>query len=130
MLRLIQANLATFKGPEFDATGLLEASQRLRQYQQEFPAAAERIGAEALLVRVDESLALKGYRDADWYRRRGDRWSAVTMYERVIRDFPQTAAARASMDRLADLNAPVGPGLAPSARPQTAPATTRSEVLP
>lgn len=100
LLRLIQASLATFKGPEFDSTGLLEAAQRLRQYQNEYPAAAERIGADALLVRIDESLSLKAYLTGQWFENRGRTASAALLYKRVIRDHPQTAAARQSLDRL------------------------------
>ena len=42
LLRLIQASLARFKGPEFDATGLIDAGERLRQYRDEYPAGADR----------------------------------------------------------------------------------------
>lgn len=106
MLRAIQANLATFKGPEFDATGLIDAGERIRQYQVEYPAAAERMGAEALIVRIDESLGLKQYYDAKWYLTRGKDVSGVTMLRRVVKDHPQTAAARAAMEELASMNEP------------------------
>lgn len=127
LLRVIQSNLATFKGPMFDATGLIEASERLKQYQQEYPAAAERIGADALLVRIDESMALKSYYNAGWYAGRGKTWSATTMYQRVIRDYPQTAAARASAERLANMNASVvAPKLAPIPIPRDAAASDKA----
>ena len=100
LLRLIQASLATFKGPQFDSTGLLEAAQRLKQYQNEYPAAAERIGADALLVRIDESLALKAYLTGRWFEDRQRTASASLLYKRVIRDHPQSAAARESLQRL------------------------------
>ncbi|MDP6370574.1 MAG: outer membrane protein assembly factor BamD, partial [Planctomycetota bacterium] len=76
MLQLIRANLATFKGPRFDASGLIEAAERLKVYQNEFPAAAEQLGADALLVRIEESLALKALFTGRWYEKRGDRVSA------------------------------------------------------
>lgn len=98
ILQLIRANLATFKGPRFDGSGLIEAAQRLKTYQREFPAGAEQLGADALLVRIDESMALKDYYTAHWYQSRGERVSAVFLYERVIRDYPQTAAAQSALD--------------------------------
>jgi outer membrane assembly lipoprotein YfiO len=107
MLRLIQASLATFKGPLFDATGLIEAGQRLQQFQQEFPAAAERVGSEALLVRIEESLALKAYYTAEWYEKNNKDVSAVYMYRSVIRDYPRTGAAREALRRLEALGKPV-----------------------
>ncbi|MEM9415779.1 MAG: outer membrane protein assembly factor BamD [Planctomycetota bacterium] len=115
MLRLIQASLAQFKGPEFDPTGLFEAAQRLEQYRDEYPAAAERIGADALLVRIRESLALKELVTAQWYDRRGERLSAVTMYRRVIAGYADTAAAGRALDRLEALGEPVVDTRAPSA---------------
>ncbi len=101
MLRLIQSQLATFKGPDFDARGLIDAGQRIRMYQAEFPAAAEKLGAETLLARIDESLASKTYRQGRWYEKVDKLVSATAMYRRVLKDWPQTAAARQAMERLA-----------------------------
>ena len=103
LLRLIQASLATFKGPQFDSTGLIEAAQRLRQFQQEYPASAEKVGAEALLVRIEESLALKTYFTARWYQTRGEPTSAAYMYRRVVKDYPNTGAAKEAMKELTAL---------------------------
>jgi len=100
LLRLIQASLARFKGPEFDGTGLIDAAERLRQYRDEFPAAAERVGVEALLVRVRESLARRDYASADWYDRTGEQVSAVLLYRRLIEEYSDTAAARNAVARL------------------------------
>lgn len=100
MLRLIQANLARFKGPAFDATGLIEAAQRLKMYRDEYPAAAERLGADALLVRIDESLALKELVTAEWYEVRHLPVSAAYVYSRVVDEYPQTAAAHTALARL------------------------------
>jgi len=100
LLRLIQASLARFKGPEFDPSGLFEAQARLDQYASEFPAAAERIGVDALLVRINESLGAKEMATASWYEQRGERISAVSIYRQLIVDYPQTAAAREALAKL------------------------------
>ena len=106
MLRLIRASLATFKGPQFDPTGLIESAQRIRIFQRQYPAAAERIGANALLVRIDESLAQKMYETALWFEYQGERVSAVYTYQRVVRDYPRTAAAQRSIEHLGELGEP------------------------
>jgi outer membrane assembly lipoprotein YfiO len=106
MLRLIQSNLATFKGPQFNPTGLIDAGARIRMFRKEYPAAAERLGADALLVRIDESLALKAYYVGKWYERRGDEVAAAFSYRQLLRDYPQTAAAEAAMARLEQLAVP------------------------
>ena len=94
MLRLIQANLARFKGPRFDGTGLIEADERLQQYAMEFPASAERIGVPALRQRINESLARRDLTSAHWYAKRGDAVAAATMYRRLVQEYPQSRAAR------------------------------------
>ncbi|MEM6756035.1 MAG: outer membrane protein assembly factor BamD [Planctomycetota bacterium] len=107
MLRLIQANLARFRGPEYDATGLIEAGQRLAQYQAEFPASAERIGVDALDIRIADAMADKDLADARWYERRGNDVSAAYLYRRVVEDHPQSTAAQVAIARLAKLPVPV-----------------------
>ncbi len=64
--RLIYSELATFKGPEFDASGLHEARSRLYELIALEPAKAQEIGAEALLTRIDESDARKRLLTANW----------------------------------------------------------------
>ncbi|MEO0474570.1 MAG: outer membrane protein assembly factor BamD [Planctomycetota bacterium] len=101
MLRLIQASLARYKGPQFDPSGLTDAAQRLSEYQRDYPAAAEKIGADALMVRINESLAKKKLVTAQWYEERGQERGAITMYRNVVTDYPGSAAA---LDALAELN--------------------------
>jgi len=113
MLRLIQSSLARFKGPNFDATGLIEANQRLKEYEQEFPVAAERLGAAALRVRIEETMARKDLLDARWYERTGDDVAARYIYRRLIKDRPQTAAAADAMRRLEALGVPIDPNYDP-----------------
>ena len=107
LLRLIQSSLARFKGPEFDATGLIDAGERLRQYRDEYPAGADRVGVEALLIRIRESLARRDLASARWYDRTGEDVSATLLYRRMIREYPDTAAARQAMDRLEALGQPI-----------------------
>ena len=107
MLRLIQASLARYKGPEFDPSGLTDAAQRLREYSRDYPAAAEKIGAEALMVRIDESLAKKKLVTAQWYEERGQERGAITMYRNVVMDYPGSAAAQEALKELNDRGLPV-----------------------
>jgi len=107
MLRLIQASLARYKGPEFDASGLTDASQRLREYTRDYPAAAEKIGAQALMVRINESLAEKKLVTARWYAKRGMDRGAITMFRRLIRDYPRSSAAVEAMKELEDRGQPL-----------------------
>lgn len=107
MLQLIRANLATFKGPAFDPTGLIDAAQRIKTFQDRFPAAAERAGTDALLVRIDESLASKMLYTAQWYQKRNNRIGAIHTYRRIVQDYPRTVVAQTAIDRLANLRSTV-----------------------
>ena len=107
MLRLIQASLARYKGPQFDPSGLTDAAQRLLEYQRDYPAAAEKIGAEALMVRINESLAKKKLVTAQWYEERGLERGAITMYRNVVTDYPGSAAAQEALKELNDRGVPV-----------------------
>ncbi len=104
MLRLIQANIATFKWPEFDVTGLLEAQRRLLDYKAAFPAGAEKVGADALLLKLEESIASRGLLVAQWYDRKGKLVSAKYLYQRLITDHPRTGAAIESLKRLKQID--------------------------
>lgn len=107
MLRLIQASLARYKGPQFDPSGLTDAAQRLREYSQAYPAAAEKIGAESLMVRINESLAKKKLVTAQWYEKRGLERGAIKMYRNVIQDYPGSAAALEAIKALKEHGEPV-----------------------
>ena len=106
LLRLIHASLARFKGPQYDPAGLVEAQTRLLVFEEEYPASAERIGAKSLLVRINESLALKDLVAADWYARRHNNVSAAYIYRRIIDDYPLTTAAQLALDKLSKLDVP------------------------
>ena len=111
MLRQIQAGLAQFKGPEFDATGLLEASERISAYEQAFPAAARRLNTDALQQRIRSSLARRDLTNARWYDRRGDGVASAAMRRRLIADYPGTAAAQEAIETLRERGLPlVEPG--------------------
>lgn len=90
--RLIYSNLATFKGPEFDAVGLLEAKAELRQLIATHPAEAERIGARALITRITESEAQKLLTTAMWYERVGDPIAAEFAIRNLVERYPESGA--------------------------------------
>lgn len=100
MLRLIQSNLNRFRGPEFDPTGLLNATATIKRYQQEFPAAAEKIDAQALLAKIDQSEARKLALQAAWYDRRGEPVSATYLRQRLVTEHPATPSAQAALTKL------------------------------
>ncbi|UCD74449.1 MAG: outer membrane protein assembly factor BamD [Phycisphaerales bacterium] len=91
--RLIYAHLAAFKGPEFDATGLYNARAESVRLKALAPIAAEEIGVDALIARIDESNARKMLHTTRWYLRTGDLIAAEFTIRRLVERYPRTLAA-------------------------------------
>ena len=106
-LRLIAAYCSGYKGPEFDAKGLQEASGKLRELQATEPQLAKQIGAEAILLRIYESEAEKRLTTANWYWQLGDPISAEREIRALVKRYPRSVstiqALRAIKDVLAQL---------------------------
>lgn len=91
--RLIQSYMASYRGPRHDDAGLRDARRRLLAMKQIRPAAAQRLGADALLVRINESEARKLLVTANWYLSINDPISAELYIRRVVERHPETVAA-------------------------------------
>ena len=94
MQRLIQTDIARFKGPKYDSAGLIDAQIRIEDFLARFPTEADRSGInEALIVRIDESRGAQLLDTAKWYLKTGDWPSARLTLQRLVRDHPKTLAA-------------------------------------
>lgn len=91
-LRLIYSYLAGFRGPEYDPSGLLEARAKLRSLQALQPALAQQVGAESVLVRIEESEAAKFMSTAAWYLEVNDPISAELFIRRLVQRHPKSVA--------------------------------------
>ncbi len=91
--RLIYANVAAFKGPNFDIVGLLEAKAELQGLQHTRVTEAEQMGANAMIARIEESEAAKLLHTAQWYERTGDPIAAEVTVRALVRRFPLTSAS-------------------------------------
>lgn len=98
--RLIYSNIATFKGPQFDIVGLLEAKAELQQLAVRRPAEAERIGAGALVQRIEESESTKMLTTAMWYFNEGDPIAAEYTIRKLVQRFPRSAACIRALNRV------------------------------
>ena len=102
-LRLIYSYLAEYRGPKYDASGLEEARLRLESLQVREPGIAQRIGAEALLVRIYESDARKLLVTAEWYLSISDPISAEMTIRRLIKRYPDSIASLEALRRIPDV---------------------------
>jgi len=114
--RRIYSDIARFKGPEYDASGLLDAQVRIRRYEREYPADAAQTGiTSALVERLDESLAAQQLVAAEYYLQTNQLAAARLTLRRLDDAYPRTIAARTARD-IMDRR-----GWAPAARPDPAP---------
>lgn len=94
MQRRIYSNIARFKGPRYDAAPLIEAQYLVEGFAQTYPADAQAAGLnDALVARLDESLAAQMLNTARWYLKQKDPTSARVMLQRLLREHPGTLAA-------------------------------------
>ena len=101
--RLIFSYLASFKGPEFDAAGLYEARELLWDLQAMEPAAAEQSGADALLVRIDESDAQKMLVTARWYWKTNNAIAAEFTIRKLVKKYPRSVATAEALRLIPDI---------------------------
>lgn len=103
MLREIEANIARFKGPRYDGSGLLDAKLLIEEYQRQFPADAIRSGiTDGLNAWIDESAAQQVLDTARWYLKVNDEPSARFTLARLVRRHPATDAADEALDIMLD----------------------------
>jgi outer membrane protein assembly factor BamD (BamD/ComL family) len=102
-LRLIAAYCSGYKGPEFDARGLAEASVKLRELQATEPLLAKQIGAEAILLRVYESEADKRLTTANWYWNTNDPISAEREIRALVKKYPRSVATLQALRVIEDV---------------------------
>ncbi len=101
MQRRVFANIAKFKGPKYDASGLIEARDLVDQYAGKYPLEAEQAGlSDALMARLDESSAASMLDTANWYLVKKDDPAARLTLRRLIQKHPGTIAAGRAIDMM------------------------------
>ncbi|MBU6414046.1 MAG: outer membrane protein assembly factor BamD [Planctomycetes bacterium] len=99
MQQRVYSYIARFKGPEYDASGLIEAKALIGQYSGKYPVEAEQAGlSDALVARIDESAAAQMYETASWYLKKDDPVSARLTLKRLIQAHPGTVAATKAVE--------------------------------
>ncbi len=129
MRRMIEASLEVFKGPRYDPTGLIEAAQRIKDFEKEYPLAAQQIDCDRLLARIDELLAEKMFQNGLWYEGQAQPVSAGFVYRRLLRDYSHTQAGRSAVERLAAMGLAASTS-GPAARDQVQGEVTSSAGMP
>ncbi len=118
MQRRIYSNIARFKGPRYNAAPLIEAQYLVEGFSQTYPADAQAAGlTDALVARLDESLAAQMLETSRWYIRQKDPASARVTLQRLLREHPGTLAAARATEIMVDrgwMASPPAPNTEPS----------------
>ncbi|MDX2114867.1 MAG: outer membrane protein assembly factor BamD [Planctomycetota bacterium] len=92
--RRIQSDVGRFKGPRYNAAELINARVQVQDFIRRYPVEADSSGMnEALVARLDESMAAQLLDTGRWYLRVGDEPSARVALRRLVRDHPRTLSA-------------------------------------
>jgi len=91
-------------GPAFDPVPLIEARERLLEYQQLYPADEHAGEIEAMLQQIDALQAERDYRVARFYQRTGKKASARFYFQQVLQRWPQSKWAAKAQSRLKKLS--------------------------
>jgi len=124
--RLIAAHLASFKGPEWDASGLYSARVRIAEMKLVDPTEAQKMGADAILAGINERDAEKMLTTARWYLRIDDPIAAEYEIRRLVRKYPNTAAAAEALRSIDEVLTLLSQNLQDEVRPFYADASEKA----
>lgn len=102
-LREAFSSLAQFRGPQFDATPLIDARARFKEIQARYPDLAADANVAGWIERIDADLAHKAYLKGDFYRRTNQPHGAAFQFRYVIQTYPASKDADLARRALAAL---------------------------
>jgi len=94
LLNMATTMYAGYRGPRYDATGLVSAKGYYQSYQSRYPADANQIGVPAILARIEEQIAYKQYSIGKYYQHVGIKTGAVLYYDQVVSNWSATEAGK------------------------------------
>jgi len=93
---------AAYKGPNYDASGLVSAKSYYENFRLRYPQDAQRFDMEKRVGQMDEQLAYKQFSIGRYYQRTGSKQAAFFYFRMVIDNWPNTTVAemaKQSMDK-------------------------------
>ena len=118
--RRIIANLARYRGPQRDATSLVDAKRQIAQLQRELPREAERLELDERMVSmIDAEIAAQSLEAAKWRLKRGEDHAARFLLDRLLDRHPGVPASEEAARLLAERGWADTPP--PPAEPEAAP---------
>jgi outer membrane protein assembly factor BamD (BamD/ComL family) len=85
---------AGYRGPRYDATGLVSAKGYYQSYQARYPADANQFEVGKILAQIEDQIAYKQYCIGKYYQRVGVKTGAVLYYDQVVSNWSATEAGK------------------------------------
>ncbi|MBN2019393.1 MAG: outer membrane protein assembly factor BamD [Sedimentisphaerales bacterium] len=96
LLGMARNKYATYRGPQFDASGLISAKSYYENFRLRYPQEAQIQKVDEILERIDEQLAEKILHIAHYYSRTGSELPANMYNQMVVDNWPETKAAESA----------------------------------
>ncbi len=100
ILEMAQDQHSSYKGPDYDHTGLDTAAGHYQGIRTHYPQLAAEYEVDEKLKTIGEQLAYKQYSVGEYYDRTGSREAAQLYYEEILDKWPDTAAAEMAQARM------------------------------
>ena len=126
MLQSARASYAMYRGIQYDETPLLDAEQKFRSFQENYPAQAAQANVAAILLQIKDIRAQKLYAVGEFYLRTNHPDAAAHTWRALVRLYPNSDWAKRASDRLAAVRAKPA---ATTTTPTTAP-TSIEQLAP
>ena len=103
-LNAAKAYMAMFNGPAFDPAPLVEARERLLDYQQLYQSDEHAGEIQAMLAKIDALQAERDYEIGKFYQRTGKKPAAKFYYQQVVQRWPDSKWADKAQKKLKKLS--------------------------
>ena len=94
LLSMGRCKHAAYKGPMYDASGLISAKSYYENFRLRYPQDAERFDIDKKVEQTNEQLAYKQFSIGRYYQRTGSKQAADFYYQMVIDNWPDSTAAK------------------------------------
>jgi len=94
LLGMAESMHAAYRGPKYEAGSLESAKSYYTMYKKIYPDDAEKIGVDARLKQIKEQQAYKDFIIGQYYDRTASRQAANLYYNMVLKDWPDSTAAK------------------------------------
>ena len=94
LLSMGRCKHAAYKGPKYDAFGLISAKSYYENFKLRYQQDAERFDIDRKVEQINEQLAYKQFSIGRYYQRTGSKQAANFYYQMVLDNWPDSTAAK------------------------------------